>query len=320
MNEKLEELEKRRQEANKSSNRFGAIGLGIIVIGVVLFFLGDIWSIIGIILFLVGAVFFGRAAVIANKFAKEYKNMVVTSIVKEELGETAIYQADGKISLNEIMQVGILQKPDRFFGEDYVRAVYNDVDFEMSDITLQEEVRTTDGRGHVRVSYQTYFKGRFFIFDFNKEMNRVLYVMPGKGKPRYKDLVKFDTESIEFNKKFESYASTTEDGFYLLNPKMIDRMIQLTTLYKGKQYYVFLNGKLYVAINNGTDSLEVSMRKKIDENSLNKTRSDIRIAPAIINEFGLNRSKFTMDKEVVLPKSEVKDIDEEILSKIDSIN
>ncbi|UKI49204.1 MAG: hypothetical protein L6U99_10655 [Clostridium sp.] len=44
--------------------------------------------------------------------------------------------------------------------------------------------------------------------------------------------------------------------------------------------------------------MEVNVRMPLNNETLKKTRGDLNIAPAIINEFGLNKSKFTNEKEI----------------------
>lgn len=300
----LEKLELERQEIKKKMDKFNAIGAILIGIGLII---TVVINIVGILFVFVGIFLIGNAFSTKTRFSSIYKGKIVNAIIKEELGESAVYMPKEMISIQEINECRLLQKPDRYRGEDYIKATYDDVVFEMCDLILEEEVVTTDSNGNVTRSYEQYFKGRFFIFDFNKDMNKTLYVMPGMGRPRGVKLTKFETESIEFNKKFNTYADSNEDGFYLLTPKMIESMLELQKLYKGRQYYCFLNGKFYVAINNHSDSLEVNVNKPIDEKSLKYTRSDLKIAPAIINEFGLNKSKFTIEK-----MEEVKKDDDEI--------
>lgn len=294
MKEKLAELESQRLDVRKKANIFFITGALLALGGFALFFvivyIAMIFVVIGIILIINGSMVIG-------KFSKQYKENIVTVLVKEEFGEDAIYQPKGTISQADVLYPEFLQKPDVFSGEDYVKAVYKNVIFEMCDLHLQEEVMTTDARGNVSVSYQTYFRGSFFIFDFNRDLDKTLYIMPGRGKPKRKSLIAFETESMMFNKKFNTYASKTEDGFYLLTPKMIEKIMELKEMFKGRQFYAFLDGKLYIAIDNHRDTLEINLRQKLDETLLEKTRNELRVAPAIINEFGLDKSKFTVDKE-----------------------
>lgn len=313
MNNEIEKLEAERKEVYSKTRIKMPLGMILIIVGLVLSLTNTI-SILGYILLVIGIILIIIAQGHIKKFSKKYKENVVRALVKDTFGDAAIYNPDGMVDISSVLHPGFFRKPDRYHGEDYIKSSYDDVLFEMSDVTLEERIETTDSKGHRIVTYRPYFNGRFFIFDFNKDMNKTLYILPGKQKRN--NLVKFETESIAFNKKYSALAEFQEDGFYILTPKMIDRILALSELYRGQQFYAFLGGKLYVAINN-VNSLEVNVRMPLNNETLKKTRGDLNIAPAIINEFGLNKSKFTNEKEIEPETSKAKDDIDEILDEID---
>lgn len=313
MNNEIEKLEAERKDIYSKTKAVMPIGAILCVVGICLFVFEAI-VILGVILIAVGIVLIASAQTKIKKFSKKYKENVVRALVKETFGGNAIYNPEGMINISSVLHPGFFKRPDRYHGEDYIKSSYDDVLFEASDVTLEEKIETTDSKGHRTVTYRPYFAGRFFIFDFNKDMNKTLYILPGKRK--INGLTKFETESIAFNKKYTALAKLQEDGFYILTPKMIDRILALSDLYKGQQFYAFLEGKLYVAINN-VNSLEVSVKKPLTDETLKKTRGDLNIAPAIINEFGLNKSKYTISKEFVEETPKKKDGVDEMIDKID---
>ncbi len=313
MNNEIEKLEAERKDVYSKTRITMPIGTVLGIVGLILLFTDTI-SVLGFILLAIGIILIAAAQSRIKKFGKKYKENVVSALVKETFGADAIYNPEGMINISSVLHPGFFMKPDRYHGEDYIKSSYDDVLFEVSDVTLEEKIETTDSKGHRTVTYRPYFNGRFFIFDFNKDMNKTLYILPGKQKRN--GLVKFETESIAFNKKYSALAELQEDGFYILTPKMIDRILALSELYKGQQFYAFLGGKLYVAINN-VNSLEINVKKPLNDETLKKTRGDLNIAPAIINEFGLNKSKFTVEKEVEPNVPKEKDSVDEIIDKID---
>ena len=86
-------------------------------------------------------------------------------------------------------------------------------------VVLEEKVVTRDSHGHRQVSYQNILRDVLLKLTLKEIFIRSLKVVnqPMRGF-QAGDLVKFETEVTEFNKKFKCYASSKEDGFYLLTP------------------------------------------------------------------------------------------------------
>ncbi|MDE6655949.1 MAG: DUF3137 domain-containing protein, partial [Anaeroplasmataceae bacterium] len=282
----LDEIEQERKKIYSKSRIGYLIAGGLILAGIATFFwipfLLFIFMIIAIVL-----IFITSRQVSA--FKKKFKEIVVKKLIKEELGVDAVYNMNGGISINEIDSLKVARSPDRYHTEDYISCTYNGVPYQMCDCTLEEKVVTHDSQGHTQTSYQTYFKGRVIKIDFQRDLKMELKVVnsPTRGF-QYKPLVPFETEVIEFNKKFKCYASQKEDGFYLLTPILIQKMLELEAMYKGGIYFIFMYGNLYVLINNSGDSLEVSVSKPLDEKQINRIKSDILIGATIINEFRMD--------------------------------
>lgn len=288
---KLEEERKRVYKKNK---------LGV-VIAVLSFIIGFIVlnfvPILGIIIFVIGIIVMVVLSQDSVKFKKVFKESVVKSLIKQELGVEAVYKMNDGISIEEINSLCVASKPDRYHLEDYISCKYNDVPYEMCDCTLEEKHVTYDSKGNRHVSYQKYFMGRIIKIDFKRNLNMELRVVnnPTTGF-RYGNLVPFETEVIDFNRKFKCYASSKEDGFYLLTPVLIQKMSELEGMYRGGIYYIISKGVFYIFINNSGDSLEVSLSKPLDDKQLAKIKSDILIGASIINEFRVDSDKFNVDR------------------------
>lgn len=295
-NEDLEKLESERTKISKESSLFYFIGGILLVVGIILMFLYPVAS---IPFFLVAVVLIIVGGSKASAFAKRFKAEVVEKLIFQELGPEARYIQNGGISMAEINALKVAMVPDRHHEEDYIAGKYNDVPFELCDCTMEERVVTTDGKGNRIVSYDTYFKGRIIKIDFQRNLNMELRVVNNAPRGFSKNgLTPFETEVIDFNKAFKSYASSQEDGFYLLTPVMISKMQELERMYKGGIAYIIMNNIFYIFINNSGDSLEVNIRKPINDQQLQRLRSDISIAPTIINEFKIDKDKFNVDRKI----------------------
>jgi hypothetical protein len=143
------------------------------------------------------------------------------------------------------------------------------------------------------MSYQTYFKGRWYIYKFERRFKDVLKISEGRNfQMNTRGLVKIDTESIEFNKKFSIYASTQEHGFYLITSTTIEKFLELEKLHRGTILYYFAQNELHIGVNDRRDYMEFSIKKPINQASLKEFMADVELIAAIVNELRLDSSKF----------------------------
>jgi len=249
-----------------------------------------------ILLFIASMVYFGKGAKHYQAFRHIVKSEIITELLKQSF-EQVQYMPKSHISVHRINQTQMIRKPDRYSGEDLISGSYKDVSFEVSDIDLKQRVETRDSKGNVHVSYQTYFKGRWYIFKFQRNFKEVLKIGEGAsfnmGK---KGLVKVDTESIEFNKKFSIFATTQEYGFYHITSSMIEKLLELEKMHRGSIHYCFMNDELHVGVNDNKDYLEIAIKKPINEETIKSFMTDIDMIPAIINELRLDSQKFKNQK------------------------
>ncbi len=292
----LEELETERKTVKNKSRIMYICGGVLGIIGLVLVFFGFF---LGTILFIPCMILCIVAASQERSFKKKFKDIIVKKLIRDELGVDAVYRPNGGISMDEINSLRVAAVPDRYTQEDYISCSYNGIPYEMCDCVMQERVVTRDAHGNTQTSYETYFKGRIIKIDFKRDLNIELKVVNGasrgfQGRP----LTNFDTEVIEFNKKFKCYASSKEDGFYILTPVMIQKMLELEGMYAGGICFIVMHGNFYILINNSGDSLEVNISKPLDEKQLNRIRADIMIGASIINEFNIDSDKFNVNRKI----------------------
>jgi hypothetical protein len=293
----LKRLEEKRLNLYQQYAKQNKIAMILFILALLLglpgFFTEQILLIIlGIIMFIVSLVFFGRAQKHSLTFKSIVKTEIVTELLKEQFDDVQ-YEPKNHISIPRIIQTGMVKRPDRFNGEDLIMGSYKGVKFEVSDIDLKERVETRDSKGNVTVSYQTYFKGRWYVYTYERKFKEELKIIEGRGfGVNTKGLVKLDVESIEFNKKFAIYATTQEFGFYLITSSMIEKLMELEKLHRGSILYYYVGNELHICVNDRRDYMELSIKTPINEASLKTFMSDIDLIPAIINELRLDSSKF----------------------------
>lgn len=268
-----------------------------VLVGLISFFLnlGPV-IILGFVIFAISTVFFGKGYRHHQAFRSIVKSNIVTELLQSSFDEVT-YHPKAYVNISRINQTEMIRRPDRFNGEDLITGKYKEVSFEVSDIDLKQRVETRDSKGNVHVSYQTYFKGRWYIFRFERRFTEILKI--GEGSSFHmgrRNLVKIDTESIEFNKKFQIFATSQEFGFYLITSSMLEKLMQLEKMHRGSIHYCFMNNELHVGVNDNKDYMELSIKKPINEETIKSFMSDIDMIPAIINELRLDSQKYKNQK------------------------
>jgi len=292
----LERFESLRQKSYQSYSKESKTATLLVVVALVfgiIAFMTEMFILVIAIIFLIAGMAYGaKAARHAHGFRIFVKGEMISTLLKEQFDEVS-YQPNGTIPASTIVSTGMVKRPDRFNGEDYIKGKYKGVQFEVSDVDLKERVETRDSKGNVHVSYQTYFKGRWYIYKFERMFNEVLKISEGYNfQMNTRGLVKIDTESIEFNKKFSIFASTQEHGFYLITSTTIEKFLQLEKLHRGSILYYFAKNELHIGVNDRRDYMEFSLKKPINQETLKEFMADIDLIAAIINELRLDGSKF----------------------------
>lgn len=295
--DKLQALEEKRLTIVKKYQKEQRTGIILLIIGIISFVMGLINEIspllvIGIILFVLTTYFFGKARSHHNAFRRVIKQDLITTILEDQF-QTVTYKSNDMINVSRINQVGLIKKPDRYEGEDYISGLYKGVKFEVSDINFKERHESRDANGNRTVTYETYFKGRWYIYTFDRKFSDVLKIVEGRFNSADKrGLQKIETESIQFNKKYQIYSSTQEFAFYHITSSMIEKLLELEALHRGTIQYCIIGNELHIGVNDNHDYMELSLKKPINEASMKDFMSDIELIPAIINELRLDSQKF----------------------------
>lgn len=295
----MEELNELRE---KIKNRY-IIGTLIIIIIAILLFIFTKIIVFSFVEFMFGIVIVILSTYKLNKkYKSEFKNKFVLKSLEKKFTDL-IYEPDRGITYSTIAATKMMRMGDRYHSEDYISAKYKDIKFEQSDVHIEEEYQTTDSDGHTTTHYVTIFRGRWMIFDFNKEFkanvqisqkgfsNSKVNTFWGKKEELFK---KVAMESEAFNKKFNVYAQNEHDAFYIITPSLMERIERLAERNKGKLLFCFINNKLHIGIYDNKDSFEPgSVFKQIDEQeTLNKISEEIETIIQFVEELNLDNDLF----------------------------
>ena len=241
-----------------------------------------------------------------SKLQKQYRQKFKSEFVLKSLENKFTdlhYEPNSGIPFSTIASTKMMRMGDRYHSEDYVSAKYKNIQFEQSDVDIEEEHSSTDSDGNRTTYYVTIFKGRWMIFDFNKEFkanvqisqksfsNSKVQLFFGKKENLYKRVY---MESESFNQKFNVFAQNEHDAFYIITPSLMERIERLEAQNKGRLLFCFINNKLHIGIYDNKDSFEPgSVFKSIDETALlQNISSEIETITQFVDELNLDNNLF----------------------------
>ena len=298
----FEQLEGMRIALKKKYTLFIIIGVIVTAITTIITFIFQLSP----ILVIVGMVLtFIIALICTGKQAREYSLAFKSYFVKSSLQKIFTnlkYQPENGISRATIASTNMMRMGDRYSSNDLVTGKYKEIGFTQSDVHIEEEHETRDSDGNTRTYYVTIFKGRWMIFDFNKSFKADVQVaQKGFGNNKVaswflgeQKFQKVEMESQEFNKAFNVYAQQPLDAFYILTPKIMEKIRNLDERNEGRLLLCFIDNKLHVGIYNYEDSFEhKSVFKPIDEEKTrNNISEDIQKITMFIDELELDNDLF----------------------------
>ena len=252
--------------------------------------------IIGIVLIIIST------AKLNKKYRKEFKNVFVLKSLEDKFTDL-FYDPNAGIPYSTIAATEMMRMGDIYHSEDLISAKYKDIKFEQADVHIQEEHESTDSDGNTTTTYVTIFKGRWMIFDFNKEFKANVQISQkgfgnskvkrffGKKEEKFK---KVSMESETFNKKFNVFAQNEHDAFYIITPSLMERIERLDEKNKGKLLFCFIDNRLHIGIYDNKDSFEPgSVFKRIDEQEIIKRISgEIETITQFVDELNLENNLF----------------------------
>ena len=297
MDENIKKFNKRKL---KSEKKFIFAGLTIIV-AVLLFVL--VYSqdyhenifIIPIIVLIGGIILIALGGYEFSKTKKEFKNNFLKKIFSELIPDIQYYPKKG-LPKDITYSSELLKRADRYHSEDYLEGKIDDIDFISSDIKLEEK-RVRHTKNGTQTYYVTYFMGRVIQFDFHKELVGSLQVLE-TGSPRSRRrFKKIELESIDFNKKFKTYAENDHTAFFILTPDIMEAIFALERRHPGNIGFAFLDEKLYMAINNNKNTFELQLFKKLTQASIDEFKQDLLVIKDVIHTLKLNNSIFKKKEE-----------------------
>lgn len=238
-----------------------------------------------------------------KEYRKAYKDYIVIRGF-EEIFTDIKYEPDEGMPRSIIEDTRMMHMGNVYRSNDYLSASYKGVAFQQADVLIQREYESTDSDGNSCTNRETIFRGRWMVFDFNKEFksnvqvaqkgfrNNIVADFYQKDGSRYYKKIQMESES--FNKKFKVYAQSEQEAFYILTPSLMEKIERLGDNNKGKLLLCFINNRLHIGLYDNKDSFEApNCLFKIDEEKeINKTAGDRKIITQFIDELNLDNTLF----------------------------
>ncbi len=229
----------------------------------------------------------------SSKYTLMYKEAVIRRALQKKF-DMLIFDPEGGFSRQMIAGTEMISMGNRFHSDDYISAEYNGVHFERSDVRIQQV--TSNGKTTTVV---TLFEGPWMIFDFGKPFRCDLQVTERRfgSNRRHTGLFgfgarmqKLETESEAFNERFNVYAESPHEAFYLLTPQVQERLLSLAARTDGGLMLCFLGGRLHVAVNTGKNAFEPKLIRAPDGRDAARVAEEIGVITSFVDGLKLDET------------------------------
>lgn len=300
------DVEEARKLAKKKEKEAFFIAILLILGGIALMFFTGFYMIFPIVFIgpFVVATFYGSKE--KKAYSLKYKEYFVKNSLNAVLTDLS-YTPDMGIPREEIAATEMMHMGDIYTSNDLVEGKYKGISVRQSDVDIEEEHESTDSDGNTTTYYVTIFKGRWMIFDFNKEFKANIQVaQKGFGNNRVnngsifnkkKEEEKYKVvkmESADFNKRFKVYAQNEIEAFYILTPSVMEKINRLDDNNTGKLLLCFVNDKLHVGLYDNKDSFEAPKcsKKLVEADEFQKINKDLVTITQFVDELNLDNTLF----------------------------
>ncbi len=219
------------------------------------------------------------------KYQAIYKDLFVDEPLRKNFDDV-FYAWKSGFSLDEVNDFQLFKRGTGVKSEDYVKASYKGVYFQMADVEILDSTRNSkNGKSNY------IFDGRILTFNFSDKAVSTIRIYSNEV---YKNnrannasrASKVQMESERFNQVFDVFAEDAHDAFYLLTPQFMEQLVRLQRKYphisikfQGNQVVVGFHD------NRGSDSFDkIDWSNKVEyHEELARVQSDINDVKTIIN-------------------------------------
>ena len=231
-------------------------------------------------------------------YREAYKNGCVYAALESLFTDLHYNPYDG-ISDRVISETGLIYMGDRVHTEDYIRASFNGIPFEQSDLCI-EELREESGSSRNRrgfgadanrkkgAYYAKIFSGRWMIFTLDKPFRANMQILQkGFRNSVHRGMVARHSSDTVFERTGMELESLHKDfrvlvrsvhGGSVITPTLMGQVQALSGQVKGKLMLGFLGDELHVSIDDNGNSLEPPINIFLpirEESAVKRLRSEM---------------------------------------------
>ena len=227
-------------------------------------------------------------------FAEKLKTRYATRAA-QGLFEHFQYEPNKGIWEDDYISLEFTNSGNSYKSEDYCSGYCKGIEFRMADVHAGNSTKN---------SSEVYFNGQWIELGYEQEAvmdlgGDILLVPRGFSSDTPYDRKRFvrwhtrrqraETGDVLFDAAFYIFASKQTNITYILTPDMKRRLTQMAAAHENQILFGFVNGRLYVLVNNNKDSLTYSVSEQIDEAEIiREFREDFSIVGQVIDELGLH--------------------------------
>jgi|GEM_PF-4362955 len=196
-------------------------------------------------------------------FEKKLKSFLlseITGFLGIEQGERV---SGTPLSLQSFQRYGILPSGNQQSITDHFHGRKEEVEIDIADALIRHKTQTRNKDGRTETTITTFFQGPIFRFSYNRPIKGHVILVKDSGR-----IVNFLTkntfpgervtlENTEFESRFEIYATDQVEARYVLTPRYMERLLELSSYIKDKSFGIaFSNGFAYLTLDVRADWFE----------------------------------------------------------------
>lgn len=289
--ENLQDIELRRVEINKKLKIIIAIltPISLIIGFLALYYTEDLGLaiILALWVFIFFYIFF--RALILGSFEDDFKDKVISALVYQ-IDPNLQYRKKNYISYDDFNFANLYSDNyDVYRGNDLIEGEIDGVKIKFSDVCMQKE----DNRGNSKYMVNIFY-GIFFVADFSKNFNSFTIIIDKKSSKASTYLQRAHMDDSEFERIFNVYTQDQIEARYLLAPAFMEKFIQMRIFFNCPVNAVFSENKIYLYIERGVDSFEVSFKKPLtgESSAISWYKSEIESFIDLIQVLNLDSKIF----------------------------
>lgn len=247
-------------------------------------------------------------------FYREYKRYIAEPVLQQFFEESQYKPAQGfspgEIEGFKLIRNGAIGGWDNMESEDYIEGVYQGIHYRQADVRKAKNAKNTELQ-----ELETGIQGRIAVYDFKKQLQGdVVITSKNNSILNRANMEKVSVENLQFNEKFDIYATDAHTVFYLLTPQFMEYLLNLKLW--GDTVFRFEDQKIFVFRNHVGGIFEPDMGRKLDiEYEIGKSYNELKEVLDLIDVLRLEEMAMPTGDEIEFERTQKTTAHEESVSQ-----